>query len=183
MLFDRIESLYCGVRTHTDHRVSPPAGLTNTSSSSNLVFPGGLPSRYWPAQPRLASVGNRSWAAGRYGFCMADIAYLLLFRKNGWFIHFLMLYFVIMTLFYYYCLYYFCHTNALLIYKHTDISQKITKHCSIFCPDFWLKLKTAVIIHTPKTPLVFGNLDFLLQFSGALFRVYWESVRRHFVSL
>ncbi len=27
-----------------------PAGLTNTSSSSNLVFfPGGLPSRYWPA--------------------------------------------------------------------------------------------------------------------------------------
>ncbi len=25
---------------------APPAGLTNTSSSSNLVFPGGLPSRY-----------------------------------------------------------------------------------------------------------------------------------------
>ncbi len=33
---------------------APPAGLTNTSSSSNLVFPGGLPSRYWPAQPCLA---------------------------------------------------------------------------------------------------------------------------------
>ncbi len=47
---------------------APPAGLTNTSSSSNLVFPGGLPSRNWPAQPCLASVGNRSWAAGWYGF-------------------------------------------------------------------------------------------------------------------
>ncbi len=35
-----------GFRTHTDYRVR--AGLTNTSSSSNLVFPGGLPSRYWP---------------------------------------------------------------------------------------------------------------------------------------
>ncbi len=34
-------SLYWGIRTHTDHRVS-----TNTSSNSNLVFPGGLPSRY-----------------------------------------------------------------------------------------------------------------------------------------
>ncbi len=39
-------SLYWGIRTHTDHRVSTPAGLTNTSSNSNLVFPGGLPSRY-----------------------------------------------------------------------------------------------------------------------------------------
>ncbi len=46
---------------------APPAGLTNTSSSSNLVISGGLPSRYWPAQPCLASVGNRSWAAGWYG--------------------------------------------------------------------------------------------------------------------
>ncbi len=46
------------------HRPSTPAGLTNTSSNSNLVFPGGLPSRYWPAQPCLASVGNQSWAAG-----------------------------------------------------------------------------------------------------------------------
>ncbi len=27
---------------------APPAGLTNTSFSNNLVFPGGLPSRYWP---------------------------------------------------------------------------------------------------------------------------------------
>ncbi len=60
-------SLYWGVRTHTDHRVSTPAGLTNTSTNSNLVFPGGLPSRYWPAQPCLASVGNQSWAAGWYG--------------------------------------------------------------------------------------------------------------------
>ncbi len=42
-------SLYWGDRIHTDHRWAPPAGLINTSSSSNLVFPGGLPSRYWPA--------------------------------------------------------------------------------------------------------------------------------------
>ncbi len=60
-------SLHWGVRTHTHHRVSTPAGLTNTSSSSNLVFTGGVPSRYWPAQPCLASVGDRSWAAGWYG--------------------------------------------------------------------------------------------------------------------
>ncbi len=39
-------SLYLGVRTHTDCRVSTLAGLTNTSSSSDLVFTGGLPSRY-----------------------------------------------------------------------------------------------------------------------------------------
>ncbi len=65
--FYSIVSLHWGVRTHTDYRVSTPAGLTNTSSSRNLVFPGGLPSRSWPAQPCLASVGNRSWAAGWYG--------------------------------------------------------------------------------------------------------------------
>ncbi len=47
--------------------LAPPAGLTNTSSSSNLLFSGGLPSRYWPAQPCLASVGNQSWATGWYG--------------------------------------------------------------------------------------------------------------------
>ncbi len=46
---------------------APPAGLTNTSSNSNVVLPGGLSSRYWPAQPCLASVGNQSWAAGWYG--------------------------------------------------------------------------------------------------------------------
>ncbi len=45
---------------------APPAGLTNTSSSRNLVFTGGLPSRYWPAQPCLASVGKRSF----FFFCM-----------------------------------------------------------------------------------------------------------------
>ncbi len=38
--FSSIVSLYWGIRTHTDRRVSTPAGLTNTSSSSNLVFPG-----------------------------------------------------------------------------------------------------------------------------------------------
>ncbi len=63
--FDSIvsPSLYWGVRTHTDHRGSP-AGLTNTSSSSNLVFPGGLHPGTDQAQPCLASVGNQSWAAG-----------------------------------------------------------------------------------------------------------------------
>ncbi len=47
-----------GVRTHTDHRVSTPAGLTNTSSNSNLVFPGGLPSRYWPGSTLLSFSGQ-----------------------------------------------------------------------------------------------------------------------------
>ncbi len=41
-----------------------PLLVSLTPSSCNLVFPGGLPSRYWPAQPCLASVGNQSWAAG-----------------------------------------------------------------------------------------------------------------------
>ncbi len=36
----------------------PPAGLTNTSSSSNLVFPGGLPSRYWPGLTLLSFSGK-----------------------------------------------------------------------------------------------------------------------------
>ncbi len=53
-------SLYWGVRIHTDHRVSTqhPAGLTNTSSNSNLVFPGGLPSRYWPDSTLLSFSGQ-----------------------------------------------------------------------------------------------------------------------------
>ncbi len=51
-------SLYWGIRTHTDHRVSTPAGITNTSSSSNLVFPGGLPSRYWPGSAQLSFSGQ-----------------------------------------------------------------------------------------------------------------------------
>ncbi len=37
---------------------APPAGLTNTSSSSNLVFPGGLPSRYWPGSTLLSFSGQ-----------------------------------------------------------------------------------------------------------------------------
>ncbi len=37
---------------------APPAGLTNTSSNSNLVFPGGLPSGTDQAQCCLASVDN-----------------------------------------------------------------------------------------------------------------------------
>ncbi len=37
---------------------APPAGLTNTSSSSSLVFPGGLPSRYWPGSTLLSFSGQ-----------------------------------------------------------------------------------------------------------------------------
>ncbi len=37
---------------------APPAGLINTSSSSNLVFPGGLPSRYWPGSTLLSFSGQ-----------------------------------------------------------------------------------------------------------------------------
>ncbi len=37
---------------------APPAGLTNTSSSSNLVFSGGLPSRYWPGSALLSFSGQ-----------------------------------------------------------------------------------------------------------------------------
>ncbi len=37
---------------------APPAGLINTSSSSNLVFPGGLPSRYWPGSALLSFSGE-----------------------------------------------------------------------------------------------------------------------------
>ncbi len=37
---------------------APPAGLTNTSSNSNLVFPGGLPSRYWPGSTLLSFSGQ-----------------------------------------------------------------------------------------------------------------------------
>ncbi len=42
----------------------PLASLTPLPA---VVFPGGLPSRYWPAQPCIASVGNQSWAAEWYG--------------------------------------------------------------------------------------------------------------------
>ncbi len=47
-VFDSIvsPSLYWGIRTHRQQGEHPPAGLTDTSSSSKLVFPGGLPSRY-----------------------------------------------------------------------------------------------------------------------------------------
>ncbi len=37
---------------------TPPTGLTNTSSNSNLVFPGGLPSRYWPGSALLSFSGQ-----------------------------------------------------------------------------------------------------------------------------
>ncbi len=37
---------------------APPAGLTNTSSNSNLVFPGGLPSRCCPGSSLLSFSGQ-----------------------------------------------------------------------------------------------------------------------------
>ncbi len=37
---------------------APPASLTNTSSNSNIVFPGGLPSRYWPDSTLLSFSGQ-----------------------------------------------------------------------------------------------------------------------------
>ncbi len=37
---------------------APPAGLTNTSTNSNLVFPGGLTSRYWPGSTLLSFSGQ-----------------------------------------------------------------------------------------------------------------------------
>ncbi len=37
---------------------APPAGLTNTSSSNNLDFSGGLPSRYWPGSALLSLCGQ-----------------------------------------------------------------------------------------------------------------------------
>ncbi len=68
VLFDSImsPSLYWGIRTHTDHRVSTPAGITNTSSNSNLVFPGGLPSRQWRTG-RLEHRELSRWAAVHCG--------------------------------------------------------------------------------------------------------------------
>ncbi len=51
-------SLYWGVRTPHRPGWAPPAGLTNTSSNSNLVFPGGLPSRYWPDSTLLSFSGQ-----------------------------------------------------------------------------------------------------------------------------
>ncbi len=38
--------------------LAPPAGLNTTSSSSNLVFPGGLPSRYWPGSTLISFSGQ-----------------------------------------------------------------------------------------------------------------------------
>ncbi len=47
---------------------APPAGLTNTSSNSNLLQPQEVSHPGTDqAQPCLASVGNQSWAAGWYG--------------------------------------------------------------------------------------------------------------------
>ncbi len=52
-------SLHWGVRTQTQTAGwAPPAGLTNTSSSSYLDFPGCLPSRYWPGSTLLSFSGQ-----------------------------------------------------------------------------------------------------------------------------
>ncbi len=73
----------------------PPAGLTNTSSSSNLVFPGGLPSRYWPVSTPLSFSGQpvlgcrKTWLLyGWYACCCLEklVIYTLfdvIFCNNG----------------------------------------------------------------------------------------------------
>ncbi len=61
MLFVSIvsPSRYWGVRTQTQTTwCAPPAGITNTSSKSNLVYPRGLPSRYWPGSTLLSFSGQ-----------------------------------------------------------------------------------------------------------------------------
>jgi len=53
---------------------APPAGLTNTSSSSNLVFSGGVPSRYWPDSALLSfSLGLQGDLAA--GYCQYSLKY------------------------------------------------------------------------------------------------------------
>ncbi len=45
--FDSIVSLYWGVKTHTDHRSKHPLLVSlKPLPTANLVFPGGLSSRY-----------------------------------------------------------------------------------------------------------------------------------------
>ncbi len=57
---------YTGVLVPTQTTGSaPPAGLTNTSSSSNLVFPG-VSHPVLTSSTLLSFSGNRSWAAGWY---------------------------------------------------------------------------------------------------------------------
>ncbi len=61
---------------------APPAVLTNTSSSSNLVFPGGFPSRYWPGSTLLSFSGQLVlgcmviWLQVRLSLCILCIAVL-----------------------------------------------------------------------------------------------------------
>ncbi len=54
-----VPSLHRGVRTHTDHRLSPPWWSHLHLFQQQPSFLRSLPSRYWPAQPCLASVGCR----------------------------------------------------------------------------------------------------------------------------
>ncbi len=65
--------------------MSSPAGLTNTSSSSNLVFPGGFSHPGTDqAQPCLASVGNQSWLQGDMAVALLSVLlYHLLYCNDG----------------------------------------------------------------------------------------------------
>ncbi len=87
MLFRSIvsPSLYWGIWTHTDHLVSTPAGLTNTSSSSNLVIPGGIPSRYWPGSTLLSFSGlglQGDMAAKKYQVSQNIIIFPMINNNN-----------------------------------------------------------------------------------------------------
>ncbi len=57
--FDSVPHHYTGALGPTETTGwAPPAGLTNTSTNSYLVFPGGLPSRYWPGSALLSFCGQ-----------------------------------------------------------------------------------------------------------------------------
>lgn len=85
-----------------------------------------------------------------------------------------MLYFVIMALFYYYFLYYFCTTNAPDIYAYWYFTKDHKTLQHILSRFLTETENSSNSTYTKDSPLVFEKLDFLLQFSGALFRAYWR---------
>ncbi len=72
---------------------APPAGLTNTSTSSNLVFPGDLPSRYRPGSTLLSFSGQPVLGCRVMWLLLSDFVSLCLvfscaflgFRAHIWF--------------------------------------------------------------------------------------------------
>ncbi len=64
---------------HFTGALGPTQGLTNTSSSSNIVFLGGLPSRYWPGSTLLSFSGKP--VLGCRGMA-ADHIFLYFWKKS-----------------------------------------------------------------------------------------------------